>query len=336
MHIILDHIWTVVKKTLKKRIMIVDEAWYLMQFPDSAAFLRGIVKRGRKYYLGVTTITQDVDDFLKTPYGKEIVTNSAIQILLKQHSAAIDQIGEVFYLSEGEKQLLLTADKGEGIFFAGQNHVAIKVIASEDEHKLITSNPEEVMQMKKTVDEKRKVIEEVKPVLVNKPIAENIGQVVEIATGPKMSVFQPKVEDTLQKRIKEMEEQEKKEIEEHRKKLDVEEKESKNQSLGGFGTLPKYQDLFKPATNKLPPLPPLPPLPKYEPVIKPEAVVEKEEVKKPIFITPEPKIPQPPQLMKKNKPEFVTQDQNKTETPQTPEDKKTNLTYDKLFGDGIV
>ncbi len=148
MHIVLDHIWTVVKKDLKRRIMVVDEAWYLMQYPDSASFLRGIVKRGRKYYLGVTTITQDVDDFLETPFGKEIVTNSAIQILLKQHSAAIEQVGEVFYLSEGEKQLLLAADKGEGIFFAGQNHVALRVIASEEEHKLITSNPEEVMKWK--------------------------------------------------------------------------------------------------------------------------------------------------------------------------------------------
>ncbi|MPM17679.1 hypothetical protein SDC9_64076 [bioreactor metagenome] len=148
MHIILDYIWTVVKKTLKKRLLVVDEAWYLMQYEDSAQFLRGIVKRGRKYYLGVTTITQDVDDFLQTPYGKEIVTNSAIQILLKQHTAAIDLIGEVFYLSQGEKQLLLSADKGQGIFFAGQNHVAIQIISSEDEHKLITSNPEEVMKKK--------------------------------------------------------------------------------------------------------------------------------------------------------------------------------------------
>jgi len=149
MQIILDYIWTVVKKDLRKRILIVDEAWYLMKYPDSADFLRGIVKRGRKYYLGVTTITQDVDDFLQTDYGKEIVTNSSIQILLKQHSAAIDKIGEVFYLSEGEKQLLLTADKGEGIFFAGQNHVAIRVIASEEENRLITSNPEELMKIKK-------------------------------------------------------------------------------------------------------------------------------------------------------------------------------------------
>ncbi len=147
MHIILDYIWTVVKKNLKKRILVVDEAWYMMQYDDSAAFLRGIVKRGRKYYLGVTTITQDVDDFLETPYGKEIVTNSALQILLKQHTAAIDKVADVFYLSQGEKQLLLSAEKGEGIFFAGQNHVAIRVVASPSEHKLITSNPEERLKM---------------------------------------------------------------------------------------------------------------------------------------------------------------------------------------------
>lgn len=159
MQIILDYIWTIVKKDLKKRILIVDEAWYLMQHKDSASFLRGIVKRSRKYYLGVTTITQDVDDFLATPYGKEIVTNSAIQILLKQHPAAIDQIGKVFYLSEGEKQLLLSANKGQGIFFAGQNHVLIEVIASEDEHKLITSDPEEILNRKKLANEKREIIE---------------------------------------------------------------------------------------------------------------------------------------------------------------------------------
>lgn len=172
MHIILDYIWTIVKKELRKRILVVDEAWYLMQYPDSAAFLRGIVKRGRKYYLGVTTITQDVDDFLQTPYGKEIVTNSAIQILLKQHSAAIDQVGEVFYLSEGEKQLLLSADKGEGIFFAGQNHVAIRVVASEDEHKLITSNPEEIMKMKqqaKTLQQSKPIDNQTKPPVMATP-----------------------------------------------------------------------------------------------------------------------------------------------------------------------
>ncbi len=165
MHIILDYIWTTVKKDLKKRILVVDEAWYLMQHDDSAAFLRGIIKRGRKYFLGTTTITQDVDDFLQTPYGKEIVTNSAIQILLKQHSAAIDKVGEIFYLSEGEKQLLLAADKGEGIFFAGQNHVAIQVIASEEEHNLITSNPQDLIEQKKAVDKKMAEIKRKKPEL---------------------------------------------------------------------------------------------------------------------------------------------------------------------------
>ncbi len=183
MQIILDYIWTVVKKTLRKRILVVDEAWYLMQHDDSAEFLRGIVKRGRKYYLGVTTITQDVDDFLRTAYGKEIVTNSSIQILLKQHSAAIDQIGEVFYLSDGEKQLLLSASKGEGIFFAGQNHVAIQIIASADEHNLITSNPEDILKKKNVMDQQKPnngIKPPIKPIetktfpsalpLINKPV----------------------------------------------------------------------------------------------------------------------------------------------------------------------
>ncbi len=148
MHIILDFTWNKIRKELKKRILVVDEAWYLMKYPDSAKFLYGLVKRARKYYLGVTTITQDVDDFLGSQYGGAIIKNSSIHILLKQHPAAIDQIGKVFYLSEGEKQLLLGADLGEGIFFAGRNHVAIQVIASPEEHKLITSNPEEILRMK--------------------------------------------------------------------------------------------------------------------------------------------------------------------------------------------
>jgi len=197
MQIILDYIWTVVKNTLKKRILIVDEAWYLMQHEDSASFLRGIVKRGRKYYLGVTTITQDVDDFLKTDYGKEIVTNSAIQILLKQHSAAIDQIGEVFYLSEGEKQLLLSADKGEGIFFAGQNHVAIQVISSEDEHKLITSNPEDVLRMKKEAIELKTETNapQLPPLSQNLPSeTEEDGPVNKYTTEIKTKIEAPKVE----------------------------------------------------------------------------------------------------------------------------------------------
>ena len=143
MFIILDYIWTKVKAELKKRIVIVDEAWYLMRYPDSAQFLESIAKRARKYYLGLSTITQDTPDFLSSPYGESIITNSSIQILMKQHPAAIDRLGEVFYLSEGEKNFLLSANIGEGLFFAGENHVAIKVISSPQEHKLVSSSPKE-------------------------------------------------------------------------------------------------------------------------------------------------------------------------------------------------
>jgi conjugal transfer ATP-binding protein TraC len=147
-YIILDFIWTRIRSDLRKRVLIVEEAWYLMQNEDSARFIYGIAKRARKYYLGLTTISQDVDDFLTSEYGKAIVTNSSIQVLLKQHPAAIDRVAETFYLSEGEKRLLLAADLGEGLFFAGSNHVAIKVMASEAEHNLITTNPEEILKLR--------------------------------------------------------------------------------------------------------------------------------------------------------------------------------------------
>ncbi|KKR88366.1 MAG: Type IV secretory pathway VirB4 component-like protein [Candidatus Gottesmanbacteria bacterium GW2011_GWA2_41_12] len=145
MFIILDFIWSKVKKTLKKRILIVDEAWYLMKYQDSANFLYGLAKRARKYYLGVTTITQDVEDFLSSPNGKAIITNSSIQILLKQSTAAIDKLTEVFYLSSGEKHFLLSTQVGEGLFFAGQSHVAIRIVASQDEYTLVSSKPEDVL-----------------------------------------------------------------------------------------------------------------------------------------------------------------------------------------------
>jgi len=145
MFMILDFIWTRIKKTLKKRILIVDEAWYFMKHPDSASFLHSLAKRARKYYLGITTITQDVEDFLVSEYGKPIVTNSSIQFLMKQSSASIPRLTDVFFLSEGERRLLMAADVGEGLFFAGQNHVAIRVIASEKEHALITTDPRELL-----------------------------------------------------------------------------------------------------------------------------------------------------------------------------------------------
>lgn len=145
MHIILDFVWTKVKKSLKKRILVLDEAWYMMKYEDSASFVFSIAKRSRKYYLGMTTATQDVEDFLSTNYGKAVLTNSSIQILLKQGTAEVDLASTTFYLSEGEKELLLSADIGEGLFFAGQNHVAMKVIAAPFEHEFITSNPEEIL-----------------------------------------------------------------------------------------------------------------------------------------------------------------------------------------------
>ncbi|MEK7581639.1 MAG: ATP-binding protein [Patescibacteria group bacterium] len=152
-YLILDFIWTRIKNDIRKRILIIDEAWYMMQHPDSATFMYSIAKRARKYYLGLTTISQDVEDFLDTDYGKAIVTNSSIQILLKQSTAAIDKLTDVFYLTEGERHLLLAADIGEGIFFAGPNHVAIRVIASADEHALVTTNPEELLELQKKSQE---------------------------------------------------------------------------------------------------------------------------------------------------------------------------------------
>lgn len=146
MYIILDYIWTKIKRVVKKRLLVVDEAWYLMRHPDSAIFLYGIAKRARKYYLGVTTITQDVEDFLSTDYGKAIITNSSLQILLKQSTAAIDKLTQVFYLSGGEKHYLLSAGVGEGLFFAGSSHAAIQVIASQEEYQLATTKPQDVVQ----------------------------------------------------------------------------------------------------------------------------------------------------------------------------------------------
>lgn len=148
MYVILDFIWTRVRKSLKKRVLIIDEAWYFMRHPDSAQFIYSMVKRARKYYLGVTTITQDVEDFLHNDFGKAIVTNSSIQFLMKQSTASVDVLTQTFHLSEGEQRLLAAADVGEGIFFAGQNHVALRVVSSDEEHSVITTNPEEILARK--------------------------------------------------------------------------------------------------------------------------------------------------------------------------------------------
>jgi len=148
MFIILEFIWTKVKRDLKKRLLVVDEAWLMMRYPDSAQFMWSIVKRARKYFLGLTTITQDVEDFLTQDIGRAIVTNSALRLLLKQSPAAIERVGEIFFLSQGEKQLLLGANLGEGIFFAGNHHVPIYIVASPEEHKLISTRPQDVLKRK--------------------------------------------------------------------------------------------------------------------------------------------------------------------------------------------
>jgi type IV secretory pathway VirB4 component len=139
----------VVRSERKKRILCIDEAWWLMQNEDSAKFIFALVKRARKYYLGVTTITQDVNDFLSSQYGQAIVTNSAIQMLLKQSPAGVDLISKTFNLTESEKYLLLEASVGEGIFFAGQKHAAMKVVASYTEDQLITTNPEQLLEQER-------------------------------------------------------------------------------------------------------------------------------------------------------------------------------------------
>ncbi|MBP6855276.1 MAG: DUF87 domain-containing protein, partial [Candidatus Pacebacteria bacterium] len=149
MYIVTHYIWNAVRKNLRKRLLVVDEAWWMMKSEDTASFLYSIAKRGRKYYLGLMTITQDVGDFLKSPYGLPIVTNSSIQLLLKQSPSSIDVLQKTFNLTDEEKYLLLESGVGEGIFFAGLKHVAIKIIASYTEDQIITSDPSQVLAIQK-------------------------------------------------------------------------------------------------------------------------------------------------------------------------------------------
>ena len=146
--IVMRYVWNIVRTNIKKRILVVDEAWWLMQSEDGASFLFGLVKRGRKYWLGVTTITQDIEDFMKSSYGKAIITNSSLQLLLKQSPAAIEVLQKTFDLTEQERGLLLEASVGEGLFFAGKKHVFMSVKASYTEDQIITTNPGEVEKIK--------------------------------------------------------------------------------------------------------------------------------------------------------------------------------------------
>ena len=152
---IVNYIWNVVRSERKKRILVIDEAWWLMQQEESAKFIFALVKRARKYFLGVTTITQDVADFLGSPYGQAIVTNSSIQLLMKQSPSGVERVVNTFNLTDGEKFLLLESGVGEGIFFAGQKHAAIKVVASYTEDQIVTTNPQQLLEMEKA----RKAIE---------------------------------------------------------------------------------------------------------------------------------------------------------------------------------
>lgn len=149
MYIVTHFIWNAVRKNLKKRLMVIDEAWWMMKQEDTASFLFSLAKRGRKYYLGLATITQDVNDFLRSPYGEAIINNSSLRLLLKQSTSAIDLVQKTFNLTDEEKFLLLESDVGEGIFFAGMKHVAMKTIASYAEDQIITSDPSELLAIKK-------------------------------------------------------------------------------------------------------------------------------------------------------------------------------------------
>ncbi len=155
MYTITNHIWSMVRRRLAKRLLVIDEAWWMMKSEDTASFLFMLAKRGRKYYLGLSTITQDVGDFLRSPYGLPMITNSSLQMLMKQSPTAIDSVQHTFNLTEEEKFLLLESNVGEGIFFAGLKHVAIKVIASYTEDQIITSDPSQILQIKKAREELR-------------------------------------------------------------------------------------------------------------------------------------------------------------------------------------
>lgn len=156
MYIAMKFIWNEVRKTLRKRILVVDEAWWMMKEKDSAEFLFGLVKRGRKYWLGVTTITQDVNDFMKSPYGQPIITNSSLVLLMKQSPATIDIVQKTFRLTESERLFLLETDVGNGLFFAGLKHIALKIISSYFEDQIITTSPAELLKIK----QKKKLEEE--------------------------------------------------------------------------------------------------------------------------------------------------------------------------------
>lgn len=153
MYMILNYIWRIVRRNIKKRLLVIDEAWLLMQTEAGGGFVYGIAKRARKYYLGLTTITQDVEDFLSSSYGKPVLTNSSLQMLLRQSPATIEEVKNIFNLTDEEKFLLLEADVGEGLFFAGLKHIAIRIVASYSEDQIITSDPKQLQEIERAKKE---------------------------------------------------------------------------------------------------------------------------------------------------------------------------------------
>ncbi len=183
MYMILNYIWARVRNEMRKRILIVDEAWILMQYPDSAKYLYSLAKRARKYFLGLTIISQDVEDFLNSDQGRAVINNSSIQILLKQSPAAVEKLAQVFHLTEGEKFILLESDVGEGLFFAGASHVAIKIIASFAEDQIITTDPKELLAQKEA--------EAAQNAVAGQAITGDAGTTVPAATSAPEPVPQP-------------------------------------------------------------------------------------------------------------------------------------------------
>ncbi len=223
MYLMLDFIWTKIRKERKRRLLIVDEAWYMMQSEDSAKFMYSIAKRARKYYLGLSTITQDVADFLNNDMGKAIISNSSIQMLMMQSPTAVDKLQQVFNLSDGEKNFLLSCDQGQGLFFAGSNHVGIQVLSSVSEHELITSDPRDLEKLRaregqtdtRTIEELSEIFEpptEQKPMKDRKGLSkqeEIIEEAVKRTQGQRSTIQMERAEyqKEIEKRLKEQEEQ---------------------------------------------------------------------------------------------------------------------------------
>ena len=155
MYIILSYIWNKTRSDQRKRLLLVDEAWQLMKYDDSANFLFSLAKRARKYYLGLTTITQDVEDFMGSKMGRAIVANASMQLLLKQSTSAVDVLSEVFKLTDEERKRLAQFPVGQGLFFAGQSHVHLQILASPTEHSLITTNPAQVQQIEEIYNQQQ-------------------------------------------------------------------------------------------------------------------------------------------------------------------------------------